>query len=385
MLTRILHSKVEDQLRSFPAVALLGARQVGKTTLARSVTAAYGRQVVHLDLESPGDAAKLRDAQAYLEGVSDKLVVIDEVQRMPELFPVLRSLIDRDRRKGRFLLLGSSSEVIIRQAAESLAGRTAYLELFPFHVFETGMDQCDRLWLRGGFPEAFLARSHAEAFNWMGHYMRNVVERDLSLLGLNAPARNLRALLTMLSSVHGQPLNMSMLGKSLGLSVTTIKRYLDHFEQAYLIFNLPSFHTNTRKRLTRTPKTYLLDSGMLHALNDLHSMDALRGHALVGNSWEGFVIQQVRSWLNDPGRIHYFRTMDGSELDLVITRGNKAVAALEIKTTNSPSLSKGNQLAFDAVGAKKRLIVTPSADDHPYGDGITVCSLPTLWQHLEGV
>jgi predicted AAA+ superfamily ATPase len=266
-----------------------------------------------------------------------------------------------------------------------LAGRIAYLDLFPFMLQEVGDEQQNKLWLRGGFPEAFLARNNDEAFSWMTHYARNVIERDLSLLGLNAPPKSLRALLQMLTTVHGQQLNMSMLAKSLGLSVTTIKRYLDHFEQAFLTFTLPSFHTNTRKRLTRAPKIYLLDSGMLHALSGIHSMDELRGHVLLGNSWEGFVVQQVRAWIDDPARVHYFRTLDGSELDLVITRGTKAVAAIEIKTTNAPTLSKGNRLAFEAVGAKKQLILTPSADDHPYGEGITVCSMKTLWKHLEGV
>lgn len=380
-----MKQQVREHLGRFPAVAILGARQVGKTTLAQELAEEHTEAHVYLDLEAPDDVGKLRDPMTFLSSVKDRLVVIDEVQRMPELFPMLRSLIDRDRRKGRFLLLGSSSNAIIQQASESLAGRIAYLDLFPFMLQEVGAEQQNKLWLRGGFPEAFLARNNEEAFSWMTHYARNVIERDLSLLGLNAPPKSLRALLQMLTSVHGQQLNMSMLAKSLGLSVTTIKRYLDHFEQAYLTFSLPSFHTNTRKRLTRAPKLYLLDSGMLHALSGIHSMDELRGHVLLGNSWEGFVAQQVRAWIDDPARVHYFRTLDGSELDLVITRGTKAVAAIEIKTTNAPTLSKGNRLAFEAVGAKKQLILTPSADDHPYGEGITVCSMKTLWKHLEGI
>lgn len=380
-----MKQQVREHLDRFPAVAILGARQVGKTTLAQELADERPETHVYLDLEAPDDAGKLRDPMAFLSSVKDRLVVIDEVQRMPELFPMLRSLIDKDRRKGRFLLLGSSSNAIIQQASESLAGRIAYLDLFPFMLQEVGAEQQNKLWLRGGFPEAFLARNNEEAFSWMTHYARNVIERDLSLLGLNAPPKSLRALLQMLTSVHGQQLNMSMLAKSLGLSVTTIKRYLDHFEQAYLTFTLPSFHTNTRKRLTRAPKIYLLDSGMLHALSGIHSMDELRGHVLLGNSWEGFVIQQVRAWIGDTARLHYFRTLDGAELDLVITRGTKAVAAIEIKTTNAPALSKGNRLAFEAVGAKKQLILTPSADDHPYGEGITVCSMKTLWKQLEGV
>jgi len=385
MIERSLSALVLEQLSRYPAVALLGARQVGKTTLALELAQRLSTGYTYLDLEDPEDASKLRDPGPFLHGLREDLVIIDEVQRMPQLFPLMRSLIDRDRRKGRFLLLGSSSPSIIQQASESLAGRIANLDLYPLTLREVGDDALEQVWLRGGFPLAFGASTDAEAFDWMINYIRNVVERDLGQLGLNASSKVLRTLLQMLASTQGQQLNFSMLGKSIGLSSPTIKNYLDYFEQAFLTFTLPSFHTNTRKRLTRAPKIYLLDSGMLHALSGIHRMDELRGHVLLGNSWEGFVVQQVRAWIGDTARLHYFRTLDGSELDLVITRGTKAVAAIEIKTTNVPTLSKGNRLAFEAVDAKKQLILTPSADDHPYGEGITVCSMKTLWKHLEGV
>ncbi len=385
MLARSASELVRHQLQRFPAVALLGARQVGKTTLALQLAAEHAGSYEYIDLEHPQDAARLRDAAAYLAERQDSLVVVDEVQRMPELFPLLRSLIDRQRKPGRFLLLGSSSPAMVRQASESLAGRIACLDLFPLSVHETGLAAANKLWLRGGYPEAFLARTNADAFNWMTHHVRNVVERDLSMLGLNAPARNLRSLLSMLASVHGQVLNISMVAKSIGLSATTIHRYLEFFEQAYLIHLLPSFHTNARKRLTRAPKMYLLDSGMLHALSAIKELGVLRGHALLGNSWEGFVVQQVRGWIDDPARLHFYRTQDGSELDLVILKAGKPVASIEIKTTDAPVLSKGDHLAFEAVAAPINLIVTPGAIDHPYGDGVRVCSLATLWKHLKTV
>lgn len=385
MTERAITPVLREKLSRFPAVSLLGARQVGKTTLARQLAASLHTGHRYFDLEDPDDLSKFREPGPFLHALREQLVIIDEVQRMPELFPLMRSLIDRDRRNGRFLLLGSSSPAIIRQASESLAGRIANLDLYPFTLREVGNDAVEPVWLRGGYPLAFGASSDEQAFDWMANYIRNVVERDLGLLGLNASPKVLRTLLQMLASIQGQQLNYSMLAKSIGLSSPTIKHYLDYFEQAYLTFTLPSFHTNTRKRLTRAPKLYLLDSGMLHALSGIRSMDELRGHVLVGNSWEGFVIQQVRAWVGDSSRLHYFRTLDGSELDLVITRGTKAVAAIEIKTTNAPALTKGNRLAFAAVGAKKQLILTPSADEHPYGEGITVCSLSTLWRHLEGV
>ena len=385
MIPRAISSLVREKIARYPAVGLLGARQVGKTTLALELAKDLGIDHAYLDLEDPQDAAKLRDPGPYLHALKEKLVIIDEVQRMPQLFPLMRSLIDRDRRKGRFLLLGSSSPRIIQEASESLAGRIANLDLFPLALREVGHDHLERLWLRGGFPLAFDADTDADSFDWLINYTRNVVERDLASLGLRTSPKVLRDLLQMITSVHGQQLNMSMLAKSLGLSSPTIKHYLEYFDQAFLTFSLPSFHTNTRKRLTRAPKLYILDSGILHTLSGIRSLDELRGHMMLGNSWEGFVVQQVRTWIDDPARLHYFRTMDGSELDLVITRGSKAAVAIEIKTTNAPTLSKGNQLAFEAVGAKKQLIVTPSADDHPYGAGITVCSLRTLWDLLEGV
>jgi predicted AAA+ superfamily ATPase len=380
--TRQITAFALDRLRNRPVVAVLGARQVGKTTLAHQLVKQLGRPCVRLDLEDPDDRAALRDPKQYLLTHADELVVIDEVHRMPELFPLIRTLVDRDRRPGRFLLLGSSSPVIIQRASESLAGRVAYLDLLPFSVHEVPAKHTDRLWLRGGFPDAFLAEDDAKAFRFLNELLRSFIERDLPELGLQARTSNTDHLLRMLAHVHGNPLNMAMLGKSIGLSTTTIRHYLDFFGSSYYTFTLPGYYTNLRKRLSRAPKIYLTDSGVLHRLLTIRNADDLFVHPQRGHSWEGFVIQQIRSWLMGEAQLFYYRTQDGSELDLVIVQGNKAVAALEIKVTNSPTLSKGNLLAFEAVNAPLQLVVTPSAKDHPYGDGIEVCSLATLWKKL---
>lgn len=381
-IIRTITDTALDRLRKRPVVAVLGARQVGKTTLSHQLVKALARPSLRLDLEDPDDRAVLRNAKEFLLAHSGELVVIDEVQRMPELFPLLRTLVDRERKPGRFLLLGSSSPVIVQRASESLTGRVAYLDLFPLSVQEVERKEQDRLWLRGGYPDAFLAANDADAFNVLRDLLRSFTERDLPALGLKADPSNTLQLLRMLASTHGSALNMAMLARSIGLSLPTVRHYLGFFEAAYITFTLPGFQTNLRKRLMRAPKVFLTDSGMLHALLNVRSPDDLFGHHLRGPSWEGFVAQQVRAWLQGRAELCHFRTQDGSELDLVIVQGNKPVAAVEVKSSNDPSLSKGNMLAFEAVNAPLRLVVTPGAMDHTYGQGITVCSLATLWEHL---
>ncbi|MEX1131896.1 MAG: ATP-binding protein [Flavobacteriales bacterium] len=384
LFQRIAASTALDRLKKRPALAILGARQVGKTTLARQLVKALGVTSIHIDLEDPDDRSLLRNPKEYLLAHADELIVIDEVQRMPELFPLLRTLIDRDRKPGRFLLLGSSSPEVVQRSSESLAGRIAYIDLYPLCVHEVGMSKTDRLWLRGGFPEAFRAGDDADVRSILTDLLRSFIERDLPLLGLRADPATTMQLLRMLAHTHGSPLNMAMLGKSIGVTAPVVKNYLRFFEEAGMLFTMPSFHTNLRKRIASAPKLYLTDSGVLHALLSITSAEDLFGHPQRGHSWEGFVIQQVRAWLQGRAELFSYRTHDGSEIDLVITQGNKVVAALEIKTTNSPALSKGNQLAFDAVQAPLQLIVTPGAKDHPYGEGIEVCSLASLWKKLEG-
>lgn len=262
-------------------------------------------------------------------------------------------------------------------------GRITYLDLYPFCLHEVAKADREKLWFRGGFPPAFLAASDRVATAWTQDYLRDLVEREIPLLGLNADPRSTRAMLAMLASVHGQPLNMQMIAKSIGMSGPTIKRYLAFLESAFVVTLLPSYHVNLRKRLTSAPKLYFSDSGLLHGQLRINDLETLKTGIASGASWEGFVVQQVRAWLRGRAELHYFRTHDGSELDLVLTQGHRAKAAIEIKTTNTPALSKGNRLAFEAVQAPVQLIVTPSAEDHAYAKGIEVCSLNSLWGHLE--
>lgn len=383
MIKRGMAPLALDRLRKRPAVAILGARQVGKTTLSVQLVKELRLPHVRLDLQDPDDAAVLVDPKPFLLAHAHELVVIDEVQRMPELFPLLRTLIDRDRRPGRFLLLGTSSPAIVQAASESLAGRISYLDLYPFSLEEVGAKHMDKLWLRGGYPDAFLAGSDADAFQIVSDILRSFTERDLPALGLGAAPASTTQLLRMLSAVHGNVLNMAMLGKSMGLSGPTIKTYLRFFEQAYMTFSLPSHHVNVRKRLTRAPKIYITDSGVLHALASVRSQDALFADPIRGHSWEGFVVQQIRAWLDRRAELSFFRTQDGSELDLVITQGTKAKVAIEIKMNNAPELTTGNRLAFDAVNAPIRLVVTPNARDHSLGQQIQVCSLTSVRKRLE--
>ena len=381
-IKRAAYAQLQRNLQLYPAAAILGARQVGKTTLARAYAQATGITTTYLDLENPEDLVRLTDPLAFFRSVADHLVIIDEVQRKPELFQLLRVLIDEDRRNGRFLLLGSSSPSVIREAAESLAGRIAYADLYPLDILEVGVSAHEQLWLRGGYPDAFLSPTDNDAFIWHANYVRNLTERDLPMLGIGTGAAQIERLMRMVGSTQGSPTNLSMLGKSLEMSAPTIKRHLSYLEQGYVTFQLPSYHINIRKRLTKAPKLYLLDSGMLHYLIGVKDRSALWSSMLMGNSWEGFVIQQIRARAPIGDRHYYYRTQDGSEVDLIIVRGTGPIAAIEIKTTNAPVLTKGNRLAFEAVKAPLNLVLTPSSDDYPLGDGIEVCSLRTVWEKL---
>ncbi len=385
MIQRSIQEAVAKSLRAHPAVVILGSRQVGKTTLAKQLAAAHKSPSLYLDLESPRDLARLSDAETFLDEQRGKLVIIDEAQRMPGLFPILRSLIDRHRKPGRFLLLGSSSPGVMQGAAESLAGRVAYHDLMPLDIAEVGIDHVNKLWLRGGYPEVFLSRSNALAFERSTQFVRACLERDLPQLGLGADPRITTRLLSMVASVHGQPLNASALAKSIAVTTHTVQRYLTFFEQAYLIALVPSHQMTLRKRLVKAPKAFIRDSGILHTLSGITSMDDLMGQAIKGHSWEGFIQQQVRARYGHRAELRYFRTQDGSEVDLVLARGEKVLAALETKSSNAPALSKGNRLAFEALQAPTKLVVTPAAEDYPMGDGITACSLRTMFKHLDKV
>jgi uncharacterized protein len=384
MIDRLLISELLEQVEDMPAVAVLGPRQVGKTTLMKFVESRISKDVIYLDLESNQDKSRLQDAELYLSERENNLIIIDEVQRMPELFPLLRSLIDRHRVSGRFILLGSASPELLQKSSESLAGRITYLELQPLHWGEISSSiTYQQHWLRGGYPDMLLATSDKSSNRRMNDFISTYIERDLPLLGLAASPLIIRNLFSMLISVHGNLLNISDLSRSLVLSSTTVTRYLDFLENAFIIRRLQPYYVNINKRLTKSPKLFIRDSGMFHALADIANSESLTGSLLVGSSWEGYVIQQIIAQLSYNIRPYFYRTADGSELDLLLVRGGNPVLGIEIKYSNSPKLSRGNYIAQKDLGEIPLLVVTPSAGDYKMADNIQVCSLLTLNEHLK--
>ena len=339
----------------------------------------------YLDLELPSQRARLdRDPELYLGNRSGQTIILDEVQQLPDLFPLLRGLIDQHRIAGQFLLLGSVSPNLLRNTSESLAGRVVYLEMHPLLLEELPESDTYRLhWLRGGFPDAYLAPSAKRLRDWFESFVATYLQRDLPQLGLSAAPDLVRRLLTMLASQQGGLLNYSNLANSLGLAVTTVQRYIDFLEQAFLIRRLEPYSVNVGKRLTKAPKAYVRDSGMVHHLLRLHDEDALLGHPVAGGSWEGYVIQQIVAVLGTGTRAFFYRTQQGSELDLVLEQGDQIVLALEIKLSNQPTISKGNTVALQDLGNPPLLVVTPSAADDELRLGVHLCNVTTLPDRLK--
>jgi uncharacterized protein len=385
MIHRILANKVKRQLDFMPAVALLGPRQVGKTTIAKQLAKQIGLQHHYLDLESTADMAKLSNAEDYLKTLAADLVIIDEVQRMPALFPILRSVIDAERRNGRFLLLGSASPQLLAQSSETLAGRLAYSELSPFflqEVFDTP-DAMPHLWLRGGFPHFFLAQSDDISFKMRQQFISTYLERELLMLGLSASPQVLRRLLTMLMHLHGQLLNYASLSNAMGIDVKTLHRYLDFFESSFIIRRLQPWVSNTGKRLVKSSRVYICDSGIYHALAGLCTQEELAGHPGRGASWEGFVMQQIVPRLKPGINAFFYRTQDGSGLDLLLEKDGKPVLGLEIKASNAPSITKGTTNAAKQLGEIPIWVVTPAADeDYRHNEWVGITSINRLEEKL---
>ena len=370
MISRALKPSLETALGTFPVVALVGARQVGKTTLAKEIAQASSRATLVLDLERPSDLAKLRDPELYLERHLDKLVVIDEVQRQPGLFPLLRALVDAERRPGRFLLLGSASPELTQGASESLAGRIDYLELGPLTMAEVGTDHATDLWLRGGFPEAFLAPNLPASEAWRAAFIRTYLERDIPTLGLRLPPSQLGRFWQMVAHCHGQLWNGSDLASGLGLSLPTMRRYLDILQDTFMVRQLQPWAGNLGKRLVKRPKVYLRDSGLLHSLLGIGTAEDLFGHPSVGASWEGFVIEQVLAAVPATWKPYFFRTSAGAELDLVLVRpGNLRPLGIEIKLTKTPVPSKGFWSALQDLDAQG-VVLCACQESYPLGGGV---------------
>jgi predicted AAA+ superfamily ATPase len=386
MIDRQLHSSIDTALSNYPAVALLGARQVGKTTLARQIGDA--RDAVYLDIERPRDRQKLTDPEAYLALHSQRLVILDEVQHMPELFPVLRSLIDEGRRAGlntgRYLLLGSATGELLSQSGESLAGRVAYLELPPLQVPELAEDQQNRLWLRGGFPSSLLASSDNQSLDWRQNLISTYIERELPSYGSRLPAQTVRRLWGMLGHLQGGLLDVSRLAKGLMIDAKTVHRYLDMLGDLMLLRKLTPWHSNMGKRLVKSPKMYVRDSGLLHALLGLATHEDLLAHPVVGNSWEGFVIETLLNATPRSAQVGFYRSSNGAEVDLVVDSPGLGLIAIEVKKGPSAKPRRGFYSACDDLQPDHRFMVHGGADGEPYpvGDGVMAVGLRDLARRL---
>lgn len=373
MIARQIEAFLLDQLDRWPAVALLGPRQVGKTTLAQRIARRRAPAIV-FDLERESDKAALANPGLLLPRYRDRLVVIDEVQHAPELFVALRPEIDADRRPGRFLLLGSASAHLLKQSAESLAGRVAYADMTPLLAAEVATDLAavQRLWLRGGFPLSWLAATEQDSFEWRLQFLRTFLQRDLPAMGVRVPSETLRRFWTMLAHLQGQLLNASQLGQALGgVSHTTAGRYLDALVDTMMVRKLPPHLPNVGKRLVKSPKVYLRDSGLLHALLGVVSVADLAGHPIAGASWEGFVVEQVAAALPPDAQLGFYRTAAGAELDLVIERSSHRVA-IEVKFSAAPKPAKGFWQALRDLQPRAAYVVAPVPRSYPLSETVEV-------------
>jgi uncharacterized protein len=377
---------IEEKLNNFSVVGLLGPRQIGKTTLAKVI--AETRPTLYLDLENYQDLAKLENPIAYLELHADKLIILDEIQRKPDLFMVLRGLIDKWRQAGRkygqFLILGSASLDLLRQSAESLAGRIVYLEMGQITVAEIAArnDEWQKLWLRGGFPDSFLAESDITSIEWRQAFLKTYLERDVPQFGPRIPAETLRRLWVMLAHLQGTALNLAKLAGNLSISGQTVSRYIDLLTDLFLLRRLSPWHNNIGKRLVRSPKIYVRDSGILHALLNIQSLDNLFCHPILGASWEGFVIDNVLSFLPVGTEAYFYSTARGAEIDLVLKHADGRLIAIEIKHSAAPKLERGFYNACEDIQPTHRYVVYSGIEKFPIRKNVYAISLLELLQEI---
>jgi predicted AAA+ superfamily ATPase len=374
--------RLEGLLERHPIVGILGARQVGKTTLARQLAARFDGPVFFFDLEDPTDLARLAEPMLALRDLRG-LIVIDEVQRRPELFPVLRVLADRLERVARFLLLGSASPELLQQTSESLAGRIFYHDLGGFDLDEVGAGASERLWLRGGFPRSFLAETDGASAEWRRGFVRTFLERDLPELGIQIPAETLRRFWTMIAHYHGQIWNGAELARAFGVSNMTVRRYLDLLTSALVLRQLPPWFENLGKRQVKSPKVYVADSGLLHTLLGLGSREDVEGHPKVGASWEGFVLRELIERLGArPEEVFFWATHAGAELDLLVVRGRRRIG-FELKRTASPRITPSIRTALDDLHLERVDVVYPGEHTFPLAERVRALALPRLYEDLE--
>lgn len=387
MFDRHIARILQLELAHTPAVALLGPRQVGKTTLALEI--ARERPSLYLDLESERDRAKLAEPELYLAQHQDKLVILDEVHRTPALFPVLRGLIDQARRDGRrqglYLLLGSASLDLLAQSGETLAGRIAYLDMAPLSVSEIGDTPADTLWLRGGFPDSLTATSQARSLQWRLNFIRTYLERDIPQLGPRIAAETLRRFWTMLAHQQGGLLNVAQLARNLGVDAKTAHSYIDLLCDLLLVRRLMPWHANVGKRLVKSPKVYVRDSGLVHALLAIESMDDLLSHPVVGTSWEGFVLENLLACAPTGTQAHFYRTSGGAEVDLLLSLPGGALWAIEIKRSLNPKLERGFHAACEDLLPQRKLLVYPGNDAYPMAHSVQAMPLKALCVELSAV
>jgi predicted AAA+ superfamily ATPase len=385
MITRNVQTHIHDLLQRFPAVGILGPRQMGKTTLAHAIVAQFEPEPIYLDLESPSDLAKLQEPELYFEEHADRLIILDEIQQAPEIFRVLRGIIDRRRRAGmkscQFLILGSASLELLQQSSESLAGRIAYVELSGLTIFEVATlfpNSDNQLWLRGGFPDSFLAHSNEGSMEWRLEFIKTYLERDIPQFGPRIPATQLRRFWTMLAHTQGSPFNAAPLATSLAISTPTVYRYLDLLVDLLLVRRLAPWSNNQGKRLVKSPKVYIRDSGIVHALLRISDLDELLGHPVVGNSWEGFVIENLLAALPKTALVYFYRTSAGAEIDLLLDISNKIRVAVEIKHSLTPYISKGFHIGCEDVDATHRYVVYPGKARFQIAKNVEAISLLDL-------
>mgnify|MGYP000154928104 CR=1 FL=1 len=392
MIKRSIKTKLLQDLSFFPVVCLIGPRQCGKSTLAKEVLEEYpSEKSIFLDLERDSDIAKLIHAEEFLQQHINQTVCLDEVQRKPDLFPLLRALIDLNRVPARYLLLGSASSEVINESSESLAGRISYQELSPFLILEvlvlseTAHEKnikTKTLWERGGFPDSFLAQNSELSYRWREEFIKTFIERDIPMLDIRIPALTLNRLLSMIAHSHGQILNLSKLGDSLGSSHTSVRQYIDLFENTFILRTLPPFEANLKKRLIKSPKIYVRDSGLLHALLKLDSLSEILSHPVCGSSWECFVIENILQSLSNKWSYGFYRTQAGAELDLVLEKGTRRIA-VECKLSHTPTLSKGFWRACEDLEIEEAYVIAPVTESFPAGKSDkTKCVVISLFDFI---
>jgi len=383
MIKREVEKEIIASLKVFPAVILLGARQVGKTTLSRHIKTKLKRKAIYFDLENPSDFEKLSgDSKFFLEQHKDSTVVIDEVQRLPELFPLIRYLIDKKKINGRFILLGSAGKNILESASESLAGRAKYIEMNPIFYSEISSTKFQHHFLTGGFPKAFLAKGPKQFKEWFDGFVSSYVERDLKMMGLNANPITIRRLITMLAGVNGAVINYSMIANSLGITGPTVKTYMYFLESAFILRTVQPYFPNLGKRLTKASKIYFRDTGLLNYFLGIYDKKSLYNSAYLGSVFESYIMQQIIPKLNYRTSAYFYRTHAGSEMDLCLVQGNKVKLALEIRFSTNPVLSKGNHIAVEDLGKPDLAIISPLAETFQKNKKTFIVNIKDLEKYL---